>query len=921
MLLSINTHIHNRPEKRGGHWFAAGFESKDLSMAELADQVRAGHAFSSQFAKGRRSKANFIASGVIAADVDYGMTIEQALNHPLVRNNAGMIYTTGRHTPEHNRFRIVFELEAPIESEKTYHHALLGLISRLLSDRSCQDGARFFYGNTSADVFHIGKVLAAHELEVLVEQGRIIDERSGSKRRSKSDLKVDERPSLVFSDSFQAGMEVMHASGSLVGLEDIPEDDRSIYCPFHMDANPSAYVVTSQVGVRGIACQACGVTRWPSEAPSISFDWHKLVVDGARSDGQQTGSLRHPSGTNVDVIDARYLPDLNIGNGVTYIRSPKGTGKTEFLKREVARLRKQGARVLLVGHRKALLGNLAKRLGLPNYQDEANTGAWRDTGCLAVSVESLAKFVDTGKDRFDVLIIDESEQVTAHFKSDTLSDRRTLAYLTLEFYLRNTSCVICSDADAGEMTAGLLTITKNKDYPDRFIFNQYKVDSTAMPVYVYESEDGLYSQLLDQVSAGHRCFVATNSKATADRIHEATRRKHPDKRHLLITSDTSSRPEVVRFIGQPSQETLNYDSVIYSPSLSTGVDISFDTVGVVDTVFGFFFPHITTHFDIDQQISRVRNPRSIKVWISDARYRYQTDPFVIRDEMMANRDLASRLVRIDEAGRHVYGDDNLLTLIAWITAVQRASMSDLRSNFIALRQENGFEVHVVEPADGLTPLPSGKIDQSELVRQICSAKKITAAKYKDYVRNSKRGVAAKLDYEIKRYEIESFYGVDVDEDLVSRDLSGPLRARVSELRNMLADVESIKRLDRREMFCTHLSSVDWKQRVRRKELLSELLSSADLYEPKDGFAETAIVNKSNLGRFIATVKRHQKDVVQVFGVNVRSDLEEAPVLQLKEILKLVGMTVTKSHSTASKGQKIVHYRFDDQSYRRMKRFG
>jgi hypothetical protein len=44
----------------------------------------------------------------------------------------------------------------------------------------------------------------------------------------------------------------------------------------------------------------------------------------------------------------------------------------------------------------------------------------------------------------------------------------------------------------------------------------------------------------------------------------------------------------------------------------TGIDITFpDGACFVDRVFGFFFSFINTHTDIDQQLSRVRNPGAV----------------------------------------------------------------------------------------------------------------------------------------------------------------------------------------------------------------------------------------------------------------------------------------------------------------------
>ena len=71
-----------------------------------------------------------------------------------------------------------------------------------------------------------------------------------------------------------------------------------------------------------------------------------------------------------------------------------------------------------------------------------------------------------------------------------------------------------------------------------------------------------------------------------------------------------------------------YDALVFeiqvlmcSPSLGTGIDITFpdpqclEESGLckVDCVFGFFYPKVNTHTDMDQQLWRVRNPGQVKV--------------------------------------------------------------------------------------------------------------------------------------------------------------------------------------------------------------------------------------------------------------------------------------------------------------------
>ena len=93
------------------------------------------------------------------------------------------------------------------------------------------------------------------------------------------------------------------------------------------------------------------------------------------------------------------------------------------------------------------------------------------------------------------------------------------------------------------------------------------------------------------------------------------------------------------------EEILEIQVLMCSPSLGTGIDITFpdpqclEESGLckVDCVFGFFYPKVNTHTDMDQQLWRVRNPGQVKVWISPTRFQYASNFDVIRDDLARAR--------------------------------------------------------------------------------------------------------------------------------------------------------------------------------------------------------------------------------------------------------------------------------------------
>lgn len=928
MLLSINTKIIDKPVDKKNH--GTPFEPFDLSVDELIDHIKAGHAYSAQFKGKKRRSDNYIASGILAVDIDAGMTLQQAIDLPFVQFFASFIHTTYSHKTEQNRFRIVFELEEPIKDAGLYRAAMTGLIQKFGGDKSTSDAARFFYGFRDAKIHRFGKRLPTSEIHAVAALHRM-----GSP--SEDGLTAKHNPSIRAELPFGSDHLVKRADGAVVPLSAITLADRTIHCPFHPDQHPSAFVVWSKSGCIGIHCHACMKTSWAQSGATVAdSEWHTHYQRGAEdftwswSDDEESalpGPYHAANGTQVWLTDSRYLPEIDIRPGVTYIRSPKGSGKTEQLAKVVEKLRSDGKRILLVGHRRLLLNNLAKRLGIPSYMKSHASDGLDESGCLAVSLESLPNFVKPWKDKFDVIMIDESEQVVSHFTSKTMAKMRLASRALLEYLLQKAEYVICSDADVGLLTSGLIYGMLEKAHPDHLFLNRYRrgqgdSDGATNTISLYDDDGALLDLLRRDVATNKRCFVATNSKKQADRMHALLKGEHPDKEILLITRATSALDKVKRFTKHPAKEFLQYDVVICSPALSTGVDITFPNglVGV-DGVYGFFRDGITTHFEIDQQLARVRNPGKISVWISSNRAYWETDPTVIHSELVRNRDMAEQIVSYSFDGEPRYADDAVLELVAWVLSVRRSSLRDLKNLFIALRSSNGWNVeHVTEISS--TKL-RGNVASAKRNALICSSPDLDRVGY-DMLNaklKSSRGVCETDLAMIERYELKKAYNVDhVSSELVDLDDEGSFRQIFWNLR-LLSLREGGSRFspgviqrDFADISKGDQSSVDWSHRTRKKRLLTEVLTAAGLYQDGDGFSFIHAVSKKNLGKFIAVVEANRADLGSLFDLTVRSDLHRAPVLQLKEILKLVGLRLTKMARVRKNHSRTDNYWLDQERW-------
>ena len=251
------------------------------------------------------------------------------------------------------------------------------------------------------------------------------------------------------------------------------------------------------------------------------------------------------------------------------------------------------------------------------------------------------------------------------------------------------------------ITAHALKAMRPDDWKDncRIILNKPIEVTERRTMYLYRSKKDLEQKLISAVKDGKRCFVVSNSKSAVDTIEELIIQEcGADIVRRKITSDNSRYPEEREFVLNVTIEFPKIQVLLCSPSLGTGIDITFPNGRrEVDHVFGFFYPFINTHTDIDQQIARVRNPGEVSVWFDPTRFNYATDFQVIRDDLGRGYWVEAAVRGTGDDGKVIYDENHPLLLISThVICSQRASKNNIVELFCRLRAANGWDVQFVE---------------------------------------------------------------------------------------------------------------------------------------------------------------------------------------------------------------------------------
>lgn len=409
------------------------------------------------------------------------------------------------------------------------------------------------------------------------------------------------------------------------------------------------------------------------------------------------------------VINQQFLGSLELTHRITGLKSPKGTGKTHG----ISELLQSHKRKLVLGHRVALLAEAACRHNLEFYRDKKGVirpGAELDKADgLAICVNSLPRLTLKNWKDLDIVVIDEASQFIEHLFGDLCKDNRRELLYKLGFILNNAEYVVLADADLDQDTIDFYRELMEKAVEAAVTINEFKPDRE--PYFELDSRGRLISVAWVLLTAGQKVMFHCSSKTQSDIIHRVL--GMGGKKGFLIHGDNSETPEVVEFVQNINQSVLEYDFVVTSPTLETGVSIDVE-------YFDFVFLLASTGCALSaqklhQMFHRVRHPKARLFCIEGQRVSSQElQPEFVQQQQLERSVTAKEVpMKLNDDGEWVPDltdpmDKFALKQRTRIALKTNTSIHNLRNNFIEyIYQENpGHTVFLNCPLEAIGGLGS-----------------------------------------------------------------------------------------------------------------------------------------------------------------------------------------------------------------------
>ncbi|OKH30128.1 hypothetical protein NIES2119_31490 [[Phormidium ambiguum] IAM M-71] len=427
--------------------------------------------------------------------------------------------------------------------------------------------------------------------------------------------------------------------------------------------------------------------------------------------------IRKPNQLQTPITVGLNVPDLsNIGltlpqAGIVGIISPKATGKTKLIASQTRQLDE----FVSITHRIFLGRSLAPKLGYTWRTDaDRGLGEWLDpetgepTLKLGTCAESLLAIDPNKFSEFDIVIDEAVQVIRSLLTSSTCNQdgRRPILLARLTQLIRKARRVILADADLDDTTINYIKTLRGED-SCYLVKNDYKLPGYDVELFVSPDDSAIICHAVKLANEGKKLLIQTDSKSATKVLERMIKEglKVPANNILTINSETSGDEQAQSYIKNLENEYQNYDVVIASPSMCTGVSIEMHWF---DEVIGVYYG-VLNDADIAQALARVREPIKRTVWVNQFGRNYSkvsrsTYPEIVKKDLFTKNEREIALIRpslrpdllpfVDY--QYERDNDPHIKTFCKISAEHNYSMWALRDNFIARMKYEGNAVTTKE---------------------------------------------------------------------------------------------------------------------------------------------------------------------------------------------------------------------------------
>ena len=315
-------------------------------------------------------------------------------------------------------------------------------------------------------------------------------------------------------------------------------------------------------------------------------------------------AIRAPSWGKHKHIKVKSLDGVQVGDGVTLVIAPTASGKTKHIIKPFAKESKKIGNFLAVAPLVSLIKELSKKLDTDNYEDMKTRHQVIASDSMSVCLPSIKSLVlKPFIDRASHLAIDEISQNIRFTSSTSCSVKGASSedvYFELKKLISESKQVVAADASIDEQT--LLAFEQARPDEQFTIIDMLPVD-TGRKCFIYESMSDLIDKIYREMANGGRVWIAVESADRADVLHGVLSKQYEV---MMINSHNKNHKDQKRFLEDAEHESLFYDIVIASPTISSGISVEHPEFKHFTMIAGIASGNRICPADFMQMLARVR---------------------------------------------------------------------------------------------------------------------------------------------------------------------------------------------------------------------------------------------------------------------------------------------------------------------------
>lgn len=338
---------------------------------------------------------------------------------------------------------------------------------------------------------------------------------------------------------------------------------------------------------------------------------------------------------HADIIEHAKLTSDIIAPYLNYkllaIQSEKGTGKTYNLLEALfanKTLITKDTSILFVSCRRTFGIKLLNDLQIHGFKLYSEVSEkYITANRIICQIDSLLRLE---RDLYDIVIVDECESLSRYLTSShfTKNNKANCIVGALEEIISDASNVYIMDADLSDRCLNYFKNIKKIELSDiHLIINTFKAYSDYTIHYM--TYNSWLNFIMEEIEDNKKLVIPMASNNKAKDLLIKINQDYPDKKVLLIHKETSDEEKILKIL-KVNETWINYDIVIYTPSVCMGV--SFDVPDYFDNIYAYGCSDSLGSQEFCQMLHRVRNPINKCIYLALNQYTPYQDHNIISYE-------------------------------------------------------------------------------------------------------------------------------------------------------------------------------------------------------------------------------------------------------------------------------------------------